>query len=459
MNMSCFVNSTKNCRLLIPVTRDNYSKWKIKQTHQTKSWLKNSRFTAEPGDFCVIPDKNSVPNKVLIGISEKINIWDFSNLPKKLPPGDYKIDYPNIEAIEKWCLGWALGAYSFDRFKTTNRQKISRLVIKDRNKIEVAAQATYLVRDLINTPASHMNPEELAKAAKEIADQNKASFKVIVGENLLKRNFPAIHAIGRAIKDKEQEPRLIDIKWGKKNDPKVILVGKGVCFDTGGLNLKPTNGMKLMKKDMGGAANVLGLAQMIMSTKLPIQLRVLIPAVENNVSGNALRPLDIIKSRNGTTIEITNTDAEGRVILADALAEACSDKPDLIIDFATLTGAARVALGTEIPVLFTNDDKFAKDLSESGLTEQDPVWRLPLWYGYKNMILGDSADLNNAPDGGYAGAITAALFLNEFIEPNIKWAHIDHMAWNIASKPGRPKGGEAMGLRSVYNVIKNTYAD
>jgi leucyl aminopeptidase len=333
----------------------------------------------------------------------------------------------------------------------------------DHKSLEAAVEATYLVRDLINTPAGDMGPAALAGAAKKLAQSHKATFKVIVGDELLKKNYPAIHAVGRAVETQDQAPRLIDFKWGKANAPKLTLVGKGVCFDTGGLDLKSAGGMKLMKKDMGGAANVLGLAHMIMAAKLPLRLRVLIPAVENSVSGNALRPLDVVGSRNGKTIEIGNTDAEGRVILADALAEAVNDKPNLIIDFATLTGAARVALGTELPALFTNDDKFADTVTKTGLSEQDPLWRLPLWPGYRKMIDGKTADLTNAPEGGFAGAITAALFLQEFIEPQgtnkitPKWAHIDLMGWNPTAKPGRPDGGEAMAIRTIFKTLKDNY--
>ena len=295
-----------------------------------------------------------------------------------------------------------------------------------------------------------MGPSELEKATRRLANKFKAKIKVIKGRQLLTRNYPAIHAVGRASDD---PPRLIDLTWGKSTHPKVTLVGKGVCFDTGGLDIKSASGMKLMKKDMGGAAHVLGLASLLMSTKAKVQLRVLIPAVENNISGNAIRPLDVIQTRSGKTIEIGHTDAEGRVILADALFEAANDRPDLIIDFATLTGAARVALGTEIPALFSNDDKFAEMCLTVGRSVDDTLWRLPLWSDYRRHITGKTADLTNSPDTNFGGAITAALFLQEFIKPSIPWVHIDLMAWNTITRPGRPEGGEAMGLRAIYQAI------
>ena len=292
-----------------------------------------------------------------------------------------------------------------------------------------------------------MGPEELAGAASSLAAKHGARCSVIVGDDLLARNYPAIHAVGRA---STREPRLIDIVWGEVDHPKVTLVGKGVCFDSGGLNLKPSAGMKLMKKDMGGAANMLGLAHMVMSAGLPVRLRVLIPAVENSVSGNALRPLDVVPTRKGLTVEIGNTDAEGRVILADALCEAASEEPALLIDFATLTGAARVALGVELPALFSNDDALADALQAHGKAESDPLWRLPLWQPYRRHVESTVADLTNAPESPFAGAITAALFLAAFVDPVPSWAHVDLMAWNTEPRPGRPKGGEAMGMRAVY---------
>ena len=319
------------------------------------------------------------------------------------------------------------------------------------------ARATFLVRDLINTPASDMGPADLAESAKAAADDGGATIRILVGEELLEKGFPAIHAAGRAAAP-DRAPRLIDFTWGDGGSPKVTLVGKGVCFDSGGLDLKPAANMKLMKKDMGGGAHVLGLASMIMDAKLPVRLRVLIPAVENSVSGNALRPLDVVPTRKGISIEIGHTDAEGRVILADALFEASSDEPDLIVDFATLTGAARVALGAELPAFYTNDDNVAKALDKHGTDLSDPLWHMPLFEPYRRLIDGKVADITNSADTPLGGSITAALFLQEFVEPEIPWLHIDLMAWNTSSRPGRPEGGEAMGMRAVYALIAERFA-
>jgi leucyl aminopeptidase len=294
-----------------------------------------------------------------------------------------------------------------------------------------------------------MGPAELAEAAKGVARAGGAKFSAIVGDQLLKQNYPSVHAVGRA---SSRPPRLIDLRWGRSG-PLIALIGKGVCFDSGGLDLKPASGMLMMKKDMAGGAHVLALAQMIMAADLPLRLRVLVPTVENSVSGDAFRPLDVLRTRKGLTVEVGNTDAEGRLILSDALAEASTEKPVLMVDFATLTGAARVALGTDLPAMFCNDDVTAEALLRHGLAVDDPLWRLPLHKGYRNQLDSPIADINNVSDGSYAGAITAALFLQEFVEPGIPWVHIDLMAWNLANRPGRPKGGEAMALRAVYSLI------
>ncbi|MBT3915919.1 MAG: leucyl aminopeptidase family protein [Rhodospirillaceae bacterium] len=459
--MSHFTKSAKNATPLIPLTKDQLAKWQKKQSQRVQAWLSSTGFKAGPGETCLLSDNNGKLNQVLVGVSKAADLWDCGNLSKSLPAGNYCFDQSKAADIEKWALGWALGAYSFGRYKNDQKQpKKARLLLPktcDSRSLENTVEAFYLARDLINTPAGDMAPAQLASAARALAKKHKATCKVIVGKDLLAKNYPAIHAVGRAVETKDQAPRLIDFSWGKKAAPKVTLVGKGVCFDTGGLDLKSAGGMKLMKKDMGGAANVLGLAHMIMAAKLPIRLRVLIPAVENSVSGNALRPLDVVPSRNGKTIEIGNTDAEGRVILADALSEAAREKPELIVDFATLTGAARVALGAEVPALFSNDDKFAANVIKAGMAIQDPLWQLPLWPGYRKAVTGKTADLTNAPEGGFGGAITAALFLQEFVEPATKWAHIDLMAWNQGSKPGRPEGGEAMGIRAFFNTLKEIY--
>jgi len=324
----------------------------------------------------------------------------------------------------------------------------------DRGLAERLANAVCLARDLINTPASDLGPAELADAAVTVAQNAGATHRVITGDALLAENYPTIHAVGRA---SSRQPRLVDIRWGEERAPKVTLVGKGVCFDSGGLDLKPASGMKMMKKDMGGAAIMLGLAQALIQGGLPVRLRVLLPLVENAVSGNAMRPLDIVKTRKGITVEIGNTDAEGRLILCDALAEACTEEPAMIVDAATLTGAARVALGPELPALFCNDDGLAAGLIAAGMAEDDPMWRMPLWRSYRKLLDSKAADINNVSDGPHAGAITAALYLQEFVEPGIPWAHLDVMAWNAKARPGRPEGAEAQTLRAVYAYIAGRF--
>ena len=324
----------------------------------------------------------------------------------------------------------------------------------DKSRVNAMAQAVSLVRDLINTPAEDMGPSELAAEARKLGRRFKADVKVITGNALLKQNYPTIHAVGRASDD---APRLIDLRWGRKSDPKVSIVGKGVCFDTGGLDLKSAAGMLRMKKDMGGGAHALGLASLIMALKLPVRLRMLVPAVENNVAGNSIRPLDVVKTRKGITVEIGNTDAEGRLVMCDALADADSEKPDLIVDFATLTGAARVAVGTDLAAMFTNSDELAADLEKAARAVNDPLWRMPLWQPYRKLLDSKVADINNVSEGGFAGAITAALYLQEFVGEGTAWAHFDIMAWNTMPRPGRPVGGEAQGLRAVFEMLERRY--
>ncbi len=452
--MSRSAKSSGKALPIIPLKKDKLFDWCKTQRKEIQYWITSTGFEALPGKTCLISGLNGKLEKILVGISDKINMWDCGNLSQELPKGTYKFQHHESKEVEKWTLGWILGSYKFDQYQKSKITEKARILLPQNSLLNSTVDAIFLTRDLINTPAEDLGPSHLASAARKLAKKHNAKFKVIVGDELRKKKYPAIYAVGRAIKTPSQSPRLIDFRWGKINNPKLTLIGKGVCFDTGGLNIKTTDGMKLMKKDMGGAANVLGLAHMIMSARLPIRLRVLIPAVENNISGNALRPLDIVSSRSGKTIEIGNTDAEGRVILADALTEACSDSPNLIIDFATLTGAARIALGTELPALFTNHDGFAEAIAKTGNLEQDPVWRLPLWKDYKGLIQGTTADLTNSPEGSFGGAITAALFLQEFIKPGTNWAHIDLMAWNLTSKPGRPIGGEAMAIRSIFSALK-----
>jgi leucyl aminopeptidase len=351
-----------------------------------------------------------------------------------------------------------MGSYRFTRYKKPTKKQATLTPSANCNseRVQAMAEAINQARDLINTPANDMGPAELAAACREAAEHFGAEYTEIVGKDLLKKNYPAIYEVGKA---SEREPRLIDIRWGSKRHPKVTLVGKGVCFDSGGLDIKPSSGMRLMKKDMAGAACMLALACMIMSARLKVRLRVLIPAVENSISGNAYRPLDVIRTRKGISVEIGNTDAEGRIILCDALCEADSEKPDLLIDCATLTGAARTALGTDIPALFTPDDALADSLASHAKAEDDPLWRLPLWESYRDMLTSPVADINSAPDSAYAGAITAALYLKEFVSETKAWAHIDMMAWNLKARPGRPVGGEAMAVRTLFAFLSKKFRD
>ena len=423
---------------------------------QWRPWLRTTGFTGTPGELSLLPAADGTLARVVVGLGEEAR-WQWAALPRQLPEGTYRLaDSLRTADAGDAVLGWGLGSYTYDHYRSRALRSV-RLVwppAAPRSHLERVIESVFFVRDLINTPASDMGPEELAEAARAIARSHGARFRAIVGNDLLIENYPAIHAVGRA---SSRAPRLIDFSWGDPGRPKVTLVGKGVCFDTGGLDLKTAPGMKLMKKDMGGAAIVLGVARMVMAAALPVRLRVLIPAVENSVAGNAVRPLDVIRTRRGLTVEIGNTDAEGRVILADALAEAAAEDPALLIDVATLTGAARVALGPEVPAMFTHDDALADRLLAASGAVGDPLWRLPLWPGYRRHLDGKTADLSNAPDTPFAGAILAALFLAEFSSPVRPWVHLDVMAWNNDNRPGRPEGGEAMGMRALYALIEDRF--
>jgi leucyl aminopeptidase len=437
---------------ITPLTAEQLKAWLTRQPERLRRWVAGSRFEGTAGTHLVLPGDDGAPERVLLGVEDGPDIWSWGGLPKTLAEGRYRVDARlGAEKASRAALGWALGSYAFTRYRKTKR-KAAELVwpeAADRAAVSRIADATFLVRDLVNTPAEDMGPAELTEAVVKVARAHGARTQVIVGDALLKRNYPTIHAVGRA---SSRAPRLVDLRWGTRG-PRITLVGKGVCFDSGGLDLKPAQGMELMKKDMGGAAHVLGLAQMIMAAKLPVRLRVLVPAVENSVSGNAFRPLDIIRTRKGLTVEIGNTDAEGRLILCDALAEAATEKPDLIVDCATLTGAARVALGPELPAMFANDDDVAEALLRHARAEDDPLWRMPLHQGYRGMLDSRIADMNNVSSGPFAGAITAALFLQEFVDARIPWVHLDLYAWNPRARPGRPEGGEAMALRALYALI------
>jgi leucyl aminopeptidase len=463
--MDCFAKPGAPAVPIAAVTAKGLKAWLAKQDAGTRAWVAANGFKAAAGRHLVIPSAKGGIGCVVLGRGDPASMWDFGDLPKKLPAGRYRLDGMDAKKdaaqATAAALAWALGSYHFGRYKAGGKTaaKLVWPAACDRAKVEREAKGTILCRDLINTPTNDMGPADLADAARALGRAFKARVRVIEGDQLLKQNFPAIHAVGRA---SDRAPRLIDLTWGPARARKVTLVGKGVCFDTGGLDIKTAAGMKFMKKDMGGAAHVLGIASVLMAAGANIRLRVLIPAVENSISGNAMRPLDIVATRRGTTVEIGNTDAEGRVILADALWEAVAEAPALLIDFATLTGAARVALGTELPALFCNDDRLAADILAAGTGVEDPLWRMPLWDGYRPMVEGAQADLTNSPEGGYAGAITAALFLEHFATPAkgkpVPWAHVDLMAWNQKSRPGRPMGGEAMGLRAMAAMILKRFA-
>ncbi|MGD1895333.1 MAG: M17 family metallopeptidase [Phormidesmis sp.] len=435
----------------------------IKRDYVNQSvWLEMSGFTGTAGSYCLLPSKEGELERVLVGKPKAFDTWTLGRLAQTLPAQKYSlVDDFSPEIATKLCLGWTLGQYRFTRYKqlADALPELEFPESADQHYITAAAEATYLVRDLINTPALDMGPKNLADAAEQLADRFNAQYSVTVGEALLESNYPMIYAVGQANSHSStQAPRLIDIRWGNPDAPKVTLVGKGVCFDTGGLNMKSSAGMKLMKKDMGGSAQVLGLAKMIMQLKVPVALRVLIPAVENSISGNSTRPSDVLTSRQGTTVEIGNTDAEGRLVLADALSEASSESPELLIDCATLTGAARVAVGAEIAALFCNDETTATALLQAGLKTDDPLWQLPLHEPYRAMLDSKVAALNNISSTPYGGSITAALFLREFTQNQNPWIHIDFMAYNMRGLPGRPEGGEAMGMRALFSMIQARFA-
>ncbi|ASC72276.1 putative cytosol aminopeptidase [Halomicronema hongdechloris C2206] len=427
----------------------------LRQHHSdSRLWQEACGFEATPGSYCLVPGSEGI-DKVLVGRGRDLDTWTLGNLPQVLPLHQYALaDDLSAETATRLSLGWALGQYRFTRYQKPDPPGLAELVMPkgaDTDYVRAATTATYLTRDLINTPANDMGPAQLEAQARTLADTYGADLTLITGEELLSQNYPLIYAVGQA---SAQAPRLIDLRWGDPEAVQVTLVGKGVCFDTGGLHVKSGSGMQMMKKDMGGAAQVMGLANLIMAQALPLRLRLLVPAVENSIAGNAMHPLDVITSRKGVTVEIGNTDAEGRLVLADALAEASQASPDLLIDCATLTGAARVALGTELPACFCNHQETAEALLAAGQRVDDPLWQLPLHEPYRALLESKVADISNISGGSYGGAITAGLFLREFVSPQIPWIHIDLMAWNLRSLPGRPEGGEAMGMRALYELIR-----
>jgi leucyl aminopeptidase len=420
-----------------------------------RSWADAHGFAAEAGRHLAIPGEAGNIAEVIAGLAEPADPFAPGRLARALPPGLYAFA-GGIADVRLAALGWCLEAYEFARYAKSAPApaKLRCPEGVERAEVVAAAEAVYLTRDLVNTPALDMGPDELEAAARRVAERFDAPLRITRGPALARR-FPMIHHVGKA---SPRAPRLIDFSWGPATAPKVTLIGKGVCFDTGGLDIKPSANMLLMKKDMGGAATVLGLAQRIMAARLRVRLRVLIPAVENSIAGNAFRPGDVLRSRKGLTVEIGNTDAEGRLILADALALADEEAPDLLVDMATLTGAARVALGPDVPPFYTDDDAVAEALACAASAENDPLWRMPLWAPYARLFESGLADLNNSGESGFAGSIVGALFLKRFVERAATYVHFDIFAWTPQARPGRPKGGEAQGQRALFSMIRDRFA-
>ncbi len=449
---TCFITESDQATPVRLVAADSDESWRLDFSEAQLAWLSRQSFNAKPGQIAWIEETQDAV--VLVGWDGKDNLASLGHLPLQLPEGDYVLDnqVTNLQLI-----GWGLGGYQFTRYKNAKRQP-ARLVLPEANDGDLIVNSTVavaLTRDLINTGAQDMAPSHLQAEVQALADTFEASCQITVGDALLDNNCGAIHAVGRAAED---PPCLIDLQWGDETHPKVTLVGKGVTFDSGGLDIKPANAMRLMKKDMGGAATVIGLAYLIMAQNLPVRLRLLVPAAENAIAGNAFRPGDVLHTHKGLTVEIDNTDAEGRLLLCDALSIACEDKPQLIFDYATLTGSARSAVGAEIAAMFCNDDDLANAVSRHGNSHDDPVWRMPLHGGYNHMLDSKVADVVNSAASPYAGAITAALFLQKFVS-DTRWMHFDIMAFNTRNRAGRPEGGEAMALRAVYGFLQETFAE
>ena len=424
-----------------------------------KAYAAITEFKGKAGQVLLVPGADGALSTVLFGLGDGEDPMVLRTLAAKLPAGIYKIaTAPEGFSADQMALAFALGSYKFDRYKAHGAER-AKLVAEGVDVAEVrqVAHACALARDMVNTPANDMGPLQLETIAREIAEQHRAKIAVVTGDALLEANYPAVHAVGRAA-DPARAPRMIELSWGKASDPLVCVVGKGVVFDSGGLDIKPSAGMRQMKKDMGGAAHALALGRMIMAAKLPVRIVVLVPTVENAISGDAMRPGDVLASRKGLSIEVGNTDAEGRLILADALTRACELEPALTIDLATLTGAARVALGPQLPPFYTDDEGLAADIEAAAKAESDPLWRMPLWKPYADALDSDVAEIKNDPDGwAQAGSVTAALFLQRFA-PKGPWVHLDIFAWNPRNRPGHPAGGEAQAIRGLYRMIRERFA-
>lgn len=440
------------------VDKKGFEDWLKAQPDRIREAVRAQGFKGDGFQLAILPGAGDEWS-VVLGVANvaELSPWCLARGAESLPEGSYRLDGQSPGPA---MLGWLLGQYRFDRYKEKAEAKGARILLTDEpariDEVSLVAESVFLVRDLVNIPAGLLGPAELQAAVEEVAAECGAQTTVTSGEKLA-AEFPMVAAVGRAAAP-NRAPRLIELSWGDHRHPRIAVVGKGVCFDSGGLDLKTSSAMRLMKKDMGGAAHALALARLMMKSNLPVRLHLVIPAVENAVSGDAFRPGDILKSRKGLTVEVGNTDAEGRLILADALALAVEQQPELVLDFATLTGAARVALGPELPALFANDDELAQALVDGSNAVTDPVWRMPLWKGYEEMLASDVADLGNVSEAPLAGAVTAALFLQKFVPDGMLWAHLDTFAWRPAAKPGRPKGGDALGLRAAWEVIRQRYA-
>ena len=456
-----FTDTSSSALPLHVLERNDFNAWREALAPALQAWVDAQQFSAAPGALILLPsvhpDEKPGIAAAAIGIGDPLDPYSYAHAPYGLPPGDWEpASSLTVEARSALQLGWGLGSYRFSRYKQPPRQP-ARLLLRDADADAEALDllaACLRVRDLVNTPTEHMGPEQLEAVAREIAQRHGAQVEVIAGEELLAQNFPAIHAVGRA---SHRAPRLIALRWGASDLPHVALVGKGVCFDTGGLDIKPADGMRNMKKDMGGAAHALGLAQLVMARKLPVRMQLLLGAVENAIGPNAYRPGEVISTRAGISVEIDNTDAEGRVVLCDAMAYAAEGKPALMLDYATLTGAARIALGPDLPALFCNNEALANDYLRAAEATADPLWRLPLWRPYATYLASTVADMANSGGSRMAGAITAAIYLDRFVPQDLPWAHVDVYSWNDNARPGRPQGGEAQGLRAAFAFLKGRF--
>ncbi len=452
----CFTTSSDASLPLHCVARSGFDAWRTQQLPALQlpasgSWIDAHTFNAASGSLLLLPGEGGVAGAVL-GIGDPLDPMSYAHAPLALPPGDWHLASElDADARAALQLGWGLGAYRYTRYKQPPRAPARLLLDNVDDAMLDQLAACTRVRDLVNTPTEHMGPDQLEQVCCEIAERHGATIEVISGDDLLTRNFPAIHAVGRA---SHRAPRLIALRWGDEAHPHVALVGKGVCFDTGGLDIKTADGMRNMKKDMGGAAHAIALAELVMARKLKLRITLLVPAVENAIGPNAFRPGEVIATRQGISVEIDNTDAEGRVVLCDALTHAGEMKPELILDFATLTGAARVALGPELPALYSNDDALANAWLDAGQQQRDPLWRMPLWRPYLRYLTSTIADIANGGPSKMAGSISAALYLERFVPAQQKWAHLDVYSWNDSERPGRPVGGEAQGLRAAYAMLQ-----